>query len=59
MPRKQPRQYRKVRRYRGYRVGGSQMMNRMGGVMVDTARLSLGFGALSAIITTSQGLGGK
>jgi hypothetical protein len=35
------------------------MMNRMGGVMVDAARLSIGFGAMSAIITTSQGLGGK
>lgn len=35
------------------------MMNRMGGVMVDAARLSVGFGAMSAIISTSQGLGGK
>lgn len=54
MGRKQPRPYRKQRRYRG-----GQMMNQMGGVMVDAARLSVGFGAMSAIISTSQNLGGK
>jgi hypothetical protein len=42
----------------GYR-GGNRMMNRMGGVMVYAARLGVGFGAMSAIITTSQNLGGK
>lgn len=59
MPRKQPRPYRK--QPRRYRAAPPQQfrMQRMEGVLVDTARLSLGVGVLGAIVNTSQGMWGN
>lgn len=57
MPRKQPRPYRKQRRYRNSYAQGN--MRRMNNLMYDAAGVALGVGVLGAVVNTSMSMWSK